>query len=99
MLQGAPIPFPDATGPPGGCARAPRASRQVACCRRVAYGGGGGEARLLSGVVDPRGRHPRPLLATAVFPMPDTVRSVSTPRGVVAAAVHEQKLELAKRLL
>ena len=60
---------------------------------------GGGEARLLSGVVDPRGRHPRPLLATAVFPMPDTVRSVSALRGVVAAAVHEQKLELAKRLL
>ena len=36
MLQGAPIPFPDATGPPGGCARASHASRQVACCRRVA---------------------------------------------------------------
>ena len=52
-----------------------------------------------TGVVDPRGRHPRPLLATAVFPMPDTVRSVSALRGVVAAAVHEQKLELAKRLL
>jgi hypothetical protein len=31
--------------------------------------------------------------------MPDTVRSVSALRGVVAAAVHEQKLELAKRLL
>ena len=42
VLQGAPIPFPDATGPLGGCARASRASRQVACCRRVAYGGGGG---------------------------------------------------------
>ena len=42
VLQGAPIPFPDATGPPGGCARASRASRQVACCRRVAYWGGGG---------------------------------------------------------
>ena len=41
----------------------------------------------------------RPLLATAVFPMPDTVRSVAALRGVVAAAVHEQKLELAKRLL
>ena len=52
-----------------------------------------------TGVVDPRGRHPRPLLATAVFPMPDTVRSVAALRGVVAAAVHEQKLELAKRLL
>ena len=31
--------------------------------------------------------------------MPDTVRSISTSRGVVAAATHEQKLELAERLL
>ena len=49
VLQGAPIPFPDATGPPGGCARASRASRQVACCRRVAYGGGGGRRACCRG--------------------------------------------------
>ena len=31
--------------------------------------------------------------------MPDTVRSISTSRGVVEVAAHEQKLELAERLL
>ena len=52
--------------------------------------GGGGHAGSL-----PRAT----LLATAVFPMPDTVRSISTSRGVVAVVAHEQKLELVEWLL
>jgi hypothetical protein len=52
--------------------------------------GGGGHAGSLPQAT---------LLATAVLPMPDMVRSISTSRGVVAAAAHEQKLELAERLL
>ena len=39
------------------------------------------------------------LHAAAVSPMPDTVRSMSASRGVAAAVTHEQKLELAERLL
>ena len=39
------------------------------------------------------------LPAAAVFPMPDTVRSMSASCGVAAAVTHEQKLELAERLL
>ena len=34
------------------------------------------------------------LPAAAVFPMPDTVRSMSASCGVAAAVTHEQKLEL-----
>ena len=39
------------------------------------------------------------LPAAAMFPMPDTVRSMSASCGVAAAVTHEQKLELAERLL
>ena len=39
------------------------------------------------------------LPAAAAFPMPDTVRSMSASCGVAAAVTHEQKLELAERLL
>ena len=52
--------------------------------------GGGGHAGSLPWAT---------LLATAVFPMPDTVRSMSASCGVAAAVTHEQKLELAERLL
>ena len=39
------------------------------------------------------------LPAAAVFPMPDTVRSMSASCGVAAAVTHEQKLELVEWLL
>ena len=49
--------------------------------------------------MDPRSRYSGHAIRVRCARTPDAVRSLSTSCGVVAVAVHEQKLELAKRLL